>query len=42
MWSILDGAKAYRHDADDESDDDLDHVSDEEVFELINKEIGAV
>jgi NADPH:quinone reductase-like Zn-dependent oxidoreductase/acyl carrier protein len=42
LWSILDGAKAYRHDADDESDDDLDHVSDEEVFELINKEIGAV
>jgi acyl carrier protein len=42
LWSILDSVKSYRGHAETEPDDDLDRVSDEEVFDLIDKEIGAV
>jgi acyl carrier protein len=44
LWSILEGAKSYRGDEKtvEEADDDLDQVSDDDVFDLIDKEIGAM
>jgi NADPH:quinone reductase-like Zn-dependent oxidoreductase/acyl carrier protein len=44
LWSILEGAKGYRGDekAAADAEDDLDQVSDDDVFDLIDKEIGAM
>jgi acyl transferase domain-containing protein/NADPH:quinone reductase-like Zn-dependent oxidoreductase/acyl carrier protein len=41
LWSVLGGAAHPRDDADTDLVDDFDDVSDEEMFELIDKELGS-
>jgi acyl carrier protein len=41
LRSVLNGTNSHRDDPDEGSDDDLDAVSDEEMFELIDKELGS-
>jgi acyl carrier protein len=41
LRSVLGGTKSHRNDADEGSDDVLDEVSDEEMFDLIDKELGS-
>jgi len=41
LLSVLAGAAGLHHDADDEVGDDLDSVSDDDIFDLIDKELGS-
>jgi hypothetical protein len=41
LRTVLSGANGHQNVADEGSDDDLDMASDNEMFELIDRELGA-
>ncbi|MET9736494.1 KR domain-containing protein, partial [Streptomyces sp. NPDC006458] len=41
LWSVLGGTASHRDEAEQDLVDDLDDVSDEEMFDLIDKELGS-